>query len=481
MAAQRDPSLPTSTVLHERLLHRPASTSPTAESAPSTAQPLLTGPSDWIIPPAFSLGLIWFFPLPADRPSVHFMAHERMAAALERLLLHYPPAAGRLVRGERGRINIDCAAHGVPFVVAESACRIADLPLSASEYTDTRCMPGSLKLVAEMDVVNAIQAPLLQVQHTRMGCGGVALGIRMSHILVDGEALFTFVHDWAELYSSGGAELRIPPSLDRSWTIPTDEQLLQCPVEMDREEALTMGQQLHQLPPSTAASPSIIRVFRFSRAALTALKTEATGPKLWVSTYEALTAWLLQRLYAARVSAGTIAEDELDRPMKLIFACNWRPRLHDPTPPPKYWGNGTVQLSLRMPLRVLLHNPLSTNAARLHDAVHDATAARIRATFAFIAGQADVGRLTFNIDPRVHVSSTSWSRMGMYRVVFDGASPLRICLPYFAGVDGITMLHSAPGKEAGTESDELDAYIGSSEAVMQCMVMDAEWQRVLAL
>ena len=465
---------PISRVLSEQLVHRGEAA---GQSGSVDDHVLQTGPCDWIMSPAMSLAMIWFFPMPLARNCADFMPCLRMISALERLLTHYPWAAGRFVVGEKGRVNIHGMDRGVPFVIAETDCCISDLPLSVEQYTNTRLIPASLKLVSEMDFSNPINTPPLQVQHTRMACGGVALGIRMSHILVDGDALFSFVRDWAELYTTGGSELCVPPSLDRTWTIPSDEEILQRAGSYE-EHVLTLNPP--NSPSPAASDPSILRVFRFSRAQLTQLKEEATSSGSWVSTYEALTAWLLQRAYHARVAVGAIPESELDNPMKLVFACNWRARLRDPPTPAKYWGNGAIQLAMLLPLRELLNNSLRVNAARVHAAVEMATSERIRNSFAFIASQSDATKIAFNINTGHDMASTSWIRMGMYRVQFDGAGPLRICLPYFLGYDGVMMLHSTPGAEPGTEDAEpdVDVYFGLTEAAMEKVEADPEWKRV---
>jgi hypothetical protein len=463
------------------LLHVPS-------DAKKDGRVLQTGPCDWLFSLAMSLAMNWIFVKPAVlAPDADFIPAKKVAAALERLLQHYPWLAGRFTTGECGRIQVNGTDEGVPFVVAETGCRISDLPLSVEQYTNTRLLPEALKLVADLDPSKAIDAPPLQVQHTRFACGGIALGVRISHILADGEALFTFMRHWSELYESGAGELKEPPSLDRTWTIPTEEEVARR-LQDHKEQVLTTEPPAAPSAESGNASPrspGILSVFRFSRAQLQHLKQSAEAGvakgSASISTYQALCAWLLQRMYRARVACGQVSDSEadLDRSVKFVFAVNWRCRMRDPPAPPHYFGNGAVQLAMIAPMRALLHDSLPVLANRLHEAVSAATSDRVKSTLAWITSNSAAGRsIRWDIDFHCDMASTEWTKLGMYKLTFDGVAPLRICLPHFPGFDGSIMLHSTPAAQPGTESDGIDVYVGLSEAATDKLTADHEWRRL---
>ena len=231
-------------------------------------------------------------------------------------------------------------------------------------------------------------------------------------------------------------------------------------------------------------SPGILSIYRFSRAQLQHLKQSAqagVAQRASISTYQALCAWLLQRVYRARLACGQLSdsEDDLERSVKFVFAVNWRCRMRDPPAPPRYFGNGAVQLAMIAPMRALLHDSLPALANRLHEAVSTASSDRIKSTLAWITSNTAAGRsIRWDIDFQWDMASTDWTKLGMYRLTFDGVAPLRICLPHFPGFDGSIMLHSTPAAQPGTESDAVDVYLGLSEAATDKLIADLEWQRL---
>jgi hypothetical protein len=292
----------TATVLATRSLFVPA-------SVPRVSTPFLLGPSDWIIPVAMSIQLLYFYRLPSEwgtqpdkRAASDFLPADRLADALERLLAHYPFLGGQLVPDARGSLEVHGMDRPLPFVTAECAtARLDQLPLAAEQYHSSRSLPASLALLPDFSYAEPTSNPLLQAQHTRFACGGVCIGLRLHHAVVDGAAFFRFVAHWSELYRSGGSALSAPPLNDRQWLTPSEEEIVRR-LRSHKEVAYeVVAASKPALSLYNAAGPCIARMFRFTADELTSLKKEASGSEgQWVSTYEALTAHLHRRVYAAR-------------------------------------------------------------------------------------------------------------------------------------------------------------------------------------
>ena len=93
--------------------------------------------------------------------SEDFLNHEKLAAALAKTLVPFYPMAGRLKRGEGGRIEIDCNAQGVLLVEAEADAVIADFGEFAPD-------PRFRQLVPQVDYSQDISSfPLLVLQVCR--------------------------------------------------------------------------------------------------------------------------------------------------------------------------------------------------------------------------------------------------------------------------------------------------------------------------
>ncbi|KAM7523620.1 hypothetical protein LguiA_013522 [Lonicera macranthoides] len=127
--------------------------------------------------------------------------------SLSNVLVTFYPLAGRLHDIGKGRFEVDCNAIGAQFLVVESESRIED-------FGDFHPTPQLQTLVPQVDTKAPVhEQPLLLVQVTKLGCGGMCLGLAISHIMVDGSSGFHFTNEWARL--ARGEQLKNPPFLDR--------------------------------------------------------------------------------------------------------------------------------------------------------------------------------------------------------------------------------------------------------------------------
>ncbi|KAG2596660.1 hypothetical protein PVAP13_5KG175100, partial [Panicum virgatum] len=137
-----------------------------------------------------------------------------LRCSLAATLSDYAPLAGKLVHlADTGDVAIRCSASdggGVRFVVAESEADVRRL--AGDEEYD---VPTFERLVPEVDMTE-LPAPLLAVQATRLGGGGVALGVTVHHAVADGRSLWKFVRGGVGGGVPGGTPPVPPPCFDRS-------------------------------------------------------------------------------------------------------------------------------------------------------------------------------------------------------------------------------------------------------------------------
>lgn len=99
-----------------------------------------------------------YFYRPTGEPN--FFDTAELKAALGRALVYFYPLAGRLRKGEDRRLQIDCNAEGVLFVVAESDGVLDD-------FGDFAPRPEHRLLVPAVDYANDISThPLMVAQVT---------------------------------------------------------------------------------------------------------------------------------------------------------------------------------------------------------------------------------------------------------------------------------------------------------------------------
>ncbi|KAM1038563.1 hypothetical protein FF1_033229 [Malus domestica] len=103
--------------------------------------------------------------------------------ALSKALVLFYPLVGRL-KQNGGRLEIDCNAEGVLFVVAETTSVDLDY---LGDFAPTDEFNNLIPSVDSS--VGLSSYPLLVLQVTHFKCGGVAVGVGVPHCVADGVSI----------------------------------------------------------------------------------------------------------------------------------------------------------------------------------------------------------------------------------------------------------------------------------------------------
>ncbi|KAH7836951.1 hypothetical protein Vadar_007790 [Vaccinium darrowii] len=136
-----------------------------------------------------------------DPPQISFAeACEKLYSALGRLFVHYDFFAGRLVPSlEDGqRLEIDCNGAGVVFAAAETETKLSQLGDLMAPKPEFKQFIAFLREEKE-EGLEMEDMPLLFIQLTQLGCGGVAFASRYNHCVLDGVAVREFQANMAAL------------------------------------------------------------------------------------------------------------------------------------------------------------------------------------------------------------------------------------------------------------------------------------------
>ncbi|KAJ6561528.1 transferase [Mycena vulgaris] len=421
--------------------------------------PFRMGPLDLLVSPTIPIAVVFVYD---NSPDIN-----RLQRALARLLDYYPHLSGRL------QINSDTTTE-----IARLGTGIDLFEAQCSERLDAFASAGRLSLLDLPGAGNALLAPfestpegvsrdpIFTVQHTRFACGGAALGVRVLHMACDAEGFFQLVHDLAELYRGIGNDTDTPslahPPHIRSYLSELTSDTM-APEE--REAALNFQPSLFYLEPSApveAGSPSpthtasfpappspiVGRFLRFSNSELSALKAKATDPNAssesWVSTFDALSAYLNQRVYRARMQlrAKDATYGELSPP-NFLTPVNIRSHIGPDCLPPRYFPNSLLCTYTSFPLDVLASAPLWQVAKTLHDMTRTpATASKdaLTATVRWLVAQPDKRQIKEGFRyGNGSLMLSQWNKVDMYGgAVFD-APPVLVAPPFtpISLVDGL--------------------------------------------
>ncbi|KAJ7957633.1 Vinorine synthase-like [Quillaja saponaria] len=147
---------------------------------------------------------------------------QRLKMSLSETLTQFYPLAGRV----KDNSVIECNDEGAEFLEAKVNCFLSDILKQPDEYSMNLFLP------IEVESPKAGLSPLLLIQANFFKCGGLAIGISISHKIADGSTISTFIKGWSMIANGCTYEEAthpsyvlgdIYPSLDFPITLPSCE------------------------------------------------------------------------------------------------------------------------------------------------------------------------------------------------------------------------------------------------------------------
>ncbi|ESQ45499.1 hypothetical protein EUTSA_v10010370mg [Eutrema salsugineum] len=202
------------------------------------------------------------------KPDPDFNLITRLKASLSLALEIYFPFAGRLAKVENLEDNtvsffIDCDGSGARFHHAEAKS------VSVSDVLEPHgSVPDFMKQffpAKDFKNCDGVTEPLLALQVTEMK-DGVFIGYCYNHLVADGVSMWSFLHTWSKICSSGSGSEHQPLVL-KGWFL----ERIDYPIHIPVSEA-------ERPPPSRELSSVPVtkdRVFHFTKKNISDLKAKA--------------------------------------------------------------------------------------------------------------------------------------------------------------------------------------------------------------
>ncbi|CAK9873173.1 unnamed protein product [Sphagnum jensenii] len=379
-----------------------------------------------------------------DARSPDFLKHEILVEALGKTLVPFYPMAGRLKKGDKGRMEIDCNAAGVLLVEAEADAKI-------SEFGEFAPDPRFRQLVPQIDYSCDISSyPLLVLQITFFKCGGASLGVGMQHHIADGMAGIHCINTWSEM--ARGIPLKVQPFIDRT--------LLKArspPTPKFHHIEYQPPPRLIKLP--MVELPMAVRVFKFTKEQIGTLKSMATDDqkKITYSSYEMLSGHIWKCVTQARKLHGS-------QETKLFIATDGRSRLIPPLPK-GYFGNVIFTATPMSTANELVDKPLTYAAGKIRDAVARMDDEYLRSALDYLELQPDLSKLVRGASHfgSPNLGITSWARMPVYDCDFGWGRPIFMG-PAIIAFEGLAFILSSPNGDGsltlslGLRSDHMKTF-----------------------
>ncbi|KAI3452627.1 hypothetical protein Pfo_009291 [Paulownia fortunei] len=251
---------------------------------------------DQIAPPIF-MPLVYFYP--TDSRLANSEKSNHLKKSLSQVLSRFYPLAGRLVDD----LYVDCSDQGAPYVEAVANCNLSQVITNPIPRNMNKFLPYK---------VDDVQNLGMAVQVTYFHCGGIAVGLVVSHKIADALSFFLFANTWAAVArNENDADVPHPKFEAAAIFPPRDVAGFKPSTGMVKEELVT---KLFTFP---ASKISALRE-RYSHGA-------AEFPQPRPTRVEALSAFMWTRF----VSATDIKPDP-NKIYTVLHAVNLRTRLEPP-------------------------------------------------------------------------------------------------------------------------------------------------------
>lgn len=489
-----------------------------ANDAPyeTLSSPFRLGPLDTLVAPFVPVATVFVYRQPRDSASAReelIIPLPRLRLALTRLLDYYPHLTGRLQLNPDGSREIVSVGTGAELFEARCDLRLDELASQGGGASGS----GRVRMADLPDAGNAFMAPFdmsveavcagppLAIQHTRLACGSVALGVRVLHTLCDAEGCFQMVRHLAEIYRQLSPAAGVRDLASTSLRQPPTIEGYMADLELSPEErrtALKYDPILHHIEatPTTAAAepppppqpaelpaPRVVgRFLRYSGDSLKRLKAAASDPDdqtAWISTFDALAAHLYQRIYRARVQVyGDGGEMS---PPDILTPVNLRNRLGEGGLV-QYFPNALLTVYTTVPPETLALAPLHRIASALHVMTrHPSVTSRdaLDKTLRWIVAQPDRTKIKWGF--RVGngcLMISQWNKMDMYAGTTFEAPPVVASTPFteISLIDGLGYFLPTEAQGMGGDTGEIEVCMALTGPVWEVLNRDEEFTQYLS-
>ncbi|KAL3505487.1 hypothetical protein ACH5RR_035328 [Cinchona calisaya] len=179
---------------------------------------------------------------------------EKLKQSLTKTLTLFYPLAGTI----KDDLSIECDDKGAYFVTTKVDCQLFQFLNKPDLHLISKFLPCDLGYNGSMAGTR-----VTNVQVNLFECGGIAIGLCISHKILDGAALKTFLKCWAGAATGRTGEITGPNFISSS-LFPTNDLWL-------RDSSLAMWKSSFKI------GKSVTKRFVFDAAAIATLKAKATS------------------------------------------------------------------------------------------------------------------------------------------------------------------------------------------------------------
>ncbi|KAL8049036.1 hypothetical protein ABFX02_07G107500 [Erythranthe guttata] len=387
---------------------------------------------DELMPQEIMRTIFFYYPILSNNRKQQNML--QLAESLSEILPRFYPLAGRYIKKDG---FVDCSDQGVEFVEAQVV--VDDDDVDFNDLVSKMEMEELNMLLSRTphQIDESPTDPLLSIQVTEFKCGGLAIGVSVSHRIFDGYSFGVFMDAWSTTtnnHQKPGGEIKICPSFDSATLFPG--------------YGPSSG-------PSVARSSyplsSIVKRFTFNKDAITSVRSKLiTRPNSYYSRVRVVCAVIAKAL----IGVDRAKHGAKSRPCLIGQAVNMRGRTNPPMH--KYsCGNFVLTSLTQLSENIIGVQELADNmgdsvtksvdscaeipsqSAKLHSTITE--------NFAYIRGKRSSGEVNA-------MFFTDWSKFGLYDVDFGWGKPVGVGI-------GAVLATNAVRLVSNKEGDGIEAWV----------------------
>ncbi|XP_028806377.1 vinorine synthase-like [Neltuma alba] len=128
---------------------------------------------------------------------------QKLKTSLSKVFTLYYPFCGR-IKGNKGNLYVDCNDEGVHYLEARVLSKLSDF-LENNTNQQLNEIKGFLPLDPYKPKLDDDDEDrlIMAVQVTEFGCGGIAIGVCISHKVCDGKTVASFLQAWSQKANMG--------------------------------------------------------------------------------------------------------------------------------------------------------------------------------------------------------------------------------------------------------------------------------------
>ncbi|KAF7145837.1 hypothetical protein RHSIM_Rhsim04G0154300 [Rhododendron simsii] len=402
---------------------------------------------DQLHPTIFSHVGLYYLLDNSQLPNVADDILNQLKESLSKALTLFYPLAGRINSDQH---SIDCNDEGLYYLEARVNCHLLDflrepdLDLLNDFYP---CHPTKPEPFARIYPV--------MIQVNVFECSGIAIGLCLSHKVLDGISTSSFLKGWASCALKRFET--VSPSFNAASLFPPNNRLPMDSIASLGRSMIKMGN-------------SVTRRFLFDSSALSALKSKGdmgTGTRS-PSRVEAVTAFIWK--CAMSVSE---AKSGIRKPSILSHAVDLRRRM---VPPLEEYSMGNLLWIPSTHCRIGDEMELNSLIGKLRETITEIDADFVRK----LKSGGGLSMISKNVEEMAELCSkcpvdyygfTSWSRFGIYDTDFGWGKPVWVCSHKITGTMFMNLVHMLETREG----DGMEAWITLDEPEMALLLDHQEF------